>query len=380
MWQQKHSPPSLDAFLGKASAEEARKWDGRPLIIHGGTGTGKTTLARLIAADRGYDVVEVSDENIGSAENMANTGSIFGNPRMLLIENVDAIKDIKAVAAIVDDSKNPIILTTSDYSSKRLSTIKKKCAELQLRRALPASIAKHLQTIAEAEGVSVEKAVLEQIAKGCGGDIRAALNDLETLSTGRKNVREADTVGVKPERDRQSDIYKALSTIFGGRDFAKVVESTWDLDEELRDVIWWVEENTPRLYQDRQAIHDAYGNLSRADIFMGRIMRRQHWGFLKYANTLITAGVNSSRPAKVNFAQYMFPGYFSAMGRSKGDRKIEASISAKMGPKVHASARLIRGEYIPLYRHLLKNNKADIEGLRGEYKLEDEEIEYLTGA
>ena len=280
MWNVRHRPQALDTFLGKASVEEAGKWDGRPLIIHGGTGTGKTTLARLMTAERGYDVVEVTDENIGSAEDMANTGSIFGNKRMLLIENVDSIKDIKGVAAIVEGSKNPMILTTADYSSKRLATVKKKCAELQLRRPLPASIAKYLQGIAEAEGVTVEKAVLEQIAKGCGGDMRAALNDLETLAKGRKNVREADTLGVKPERDRQSDIYKALSTIFGGREFSKVVESTWDLDEELRDVIWWVEENTPRLYQDRQAINDAYANLSKADIYMGRIMRRQHWGFL----------------------------------------------------------------------------------------------------
>ena len=379
MWHVKHAPTSLDAFLGKASVEEAGKWDGRPLIIHGGTGTGKTTLARLMAAERGYDVVEVTDENIGSAENMANTGSIFGNRRMLLIENVDDIKDIKAVAAIVEGSKNPVILTTADYSSKRLATIKKRCADLQLRRPLPASIAKHLQSIADAEGVSVEKAVLDEIAKGCGGDIRAALNDLETLAKGRKNVREADTLGVKPERDRQSDIYKALSTIFGGRDFRKVVESTWDLDEELRDVIWWVEENTPRLYQDRQAICDAYGSLSKADIYMGRIMRRQHWGFLRYANTLITAGVNSSRPEKVNFAQYMFPGYFMAMGRSKGDRKLEASISAKMGPKVHASARLIRREYIPLYRLLLAKKKVATEDFRREYSLDDEETGYLEG-
>jgi len=50
-----------------------------------------------------------------------------------------------------------------------------------------------------------------------------------------------------------------------------------------------------------------------------------------------------------------------------------------MGPKVHASARIIRREFIPLYRHLLKIKKADIEGLRAEYYLEDEELEYLSG-
>ena len=89
--------------------------------------------------------------------------------------------------------------------------------------------------------------------------------------------------------------------------------------------------------------------------------------------------MNSSRPAKVNFAQYMFPGYFAAMGRSKGDRNMEAAISAKMGPKVHASARLIRREYIPLYRLLLARKRVSADDLRLEYSLDDEELEYLAG-
>jgi replication factor C large subunit len=380
MWSVKHKPQTLDGFLGKASIEEARKWDGRPLMIHGGTGTGKTLIAHLLASEKGFDVVDVTDENIGQAENMANTGSIFGNRRMLLIEDVDSIKDIKSVGALLDDAKNPVILTTEDYSNKRLATIKKKCAELQLRRQLPASISKYLNAIAEKEGVEVEKSVLEQISKGCGGDIRAALNDLETLAKGRKAIQETDAIRLKPERDRQSDIYKALSIIFGGREFNKVVDSTWDLDEQLRDVIWWVEENTPRLYQDKKAVNDAFHNLSRADMFLGRILRRQYWGFLRYANALMTAGVNSSRPEKVNFAQCMFPGYFSAMGRSKGSRNLEASISSKMGPKVHASANIIRREYIPLYRLLLAKKKVTADDLVGEYNFDDDEVEYLEVA
>jgi replication factor C large subunit len=378
MWQLKHSPASLDLFLGKSAVEEARKWDGAAMIISGGSGTGKTILAHLLAAERGWELVEVSDGNLDRAQDIANTGSLFGGRKALLIEDVDAVKDIKGVASLLDAAKAPVLMTTSDYESKRLATVRRKSAKLQLRRPLPASIVKYLEAVCRAEGVLVDKAVLERIAKGCAGDMRAALNDLETLAKGRGSVTEAQAEGLLPERDRGTDIYKALSIIFGGRELKKVVESTWDLSEQPKDVIWWVEENLPRLYPDRESIREAFGNLARADVFLGRILRRQYWGFLRYANVLMTAGVNVSRPQKINFTQYMFPGYFMALGRSKGGRSQEESIASKMGPKLHASARLIRREYIPLYRTLLSRGKADADGLRELFNLSEEDLEYMS--
>jgi len=378
MWHVKHAPQSLDKFIGKTSSEEARKWDGKPVIIHGPVGTGKSTLARLIAAERGWDVVEVSDANVKTAHTIANTGSLFGGCKMLLIEDVDAIRDIKSVGELVGNSASPIIMTTSDYDSKRLTTLKKKCGSIQLRRPLPASIVKHLTQICMSEGVEVEKEVLEKVAKNCSGDLRAAINDIETLAKGRKRVTLADAEGLLPERDREVDIYRALSIIFGGRELAKVVDSTWDLNERPDEVIWWVEENAPKLYTDKKSIDGVYRNLSRADVFLGRIAHRQYWGFLRYANTLMTAGVNVNRPEKINFAQYSFPGYYAAMGRTKAARNMEQSIASRMKPDLHVSYRVFRREYVQLYRTLLRSNRVDAAELKEHYKLDDEEMEYLT--
>ncbi|MFH1055236.1 MAG: AAA family ATPase [Candidatus Altiarchaeota archaeon] len=378
MWFLSHQPLGLDGLIGKAAVEEARKWVGGPVIVYGGTGTGKSLFVRLLAAERGWDLVEVSGENIKEAERIANTGSLFGGRKAILIEDVDAIKDIKAVGELVEKTKSPVIMTTSDFDNKRLATLKKKSAKIQLRRPLPSSIAKHLKSICDAERVEVEKEVLELIAKNCSGDLRAAINDLETLCEGRSKVTLKDAEGFISERDRDSDIYKALSLIFGGRNFRDVVESTWDLDGRPENAMWWIEENTPRLYQDRESINGAYHNLARADVFLGRIMRRQYWGFQRYANVLMTAGVNSCRPEKIHFTQYMFPGYFAAMGRSKGARNSEKAIAEKMGPFLHASTRVVKRDYIPLYRLLLKKKKVTADELKDFYRLDDEDVEYLT--
>ncbi len=379
MWTLSHRPKSLDEYVGNAAKDEMRGWGGEPLIVHGATGVGKTLLVELTAQERGFEIYRVDGENIGQALDAANTKTLFGGEKMLLVEDADAIKDMKALGELIGESKSPVVLTTSDFASKRLASVKKKCKAIQLKRHLPQTIVKYLSEICEKEGVACEKSALEAIAKGCQGDIRAAILDLEVLASGKKSITAGDLSALSFERDRGSDIYKALSIIFGGRDFGKVVASTWDLGEQPKDVIWWVEENMPKLYQDRESLAGAFESLSRADIFLGRITNRQYWGFQRYANTLMTAGVNCHRPPKVNYAPYSFPGYFMALGRTKGDRNIEDSIAEKMGRHLHVSKRVAKMEYIPLTRTLMRKDNALVGEAKLHYGLTDDEAEYLVG-
>ncbi|MBU0762144.1 MAG: hypothetical protein KKD39_03900 [Candidatus Altiarchaeota archaeon] len=378
MWLQKYKSKKLDEYVGKAVVEEIRKWVGEPLIIYGATGVGKTLLAELIAQDREWDIYQVNDENIQQALTAANTKTLFGGEKLILVEDIEQLRDLKELGKLVDETKSPLILTTRDYSNKRLATVKKKCKSLQIKRPLPATLRKYLEAILDAEGIECERDVLEKIVKGAQGDIRAAILDLEALSIGRGKIKEDDVQSMSLTRDRTTDIYKALSQIFGGKDIQKVISSTWDLSEQPKDIIWWVEENTPRLYQDRESLANAFENISKSDRYIGRILNRQYWGFLRYANALMTAGVNCVRPERVNYIQYMFPSYFSALGRTKKDRNIEGSIAEKISPTIHVSKKVAIKEYIPLYSVLLKKKSIDVEELTQTYNLTDEEIQYLV--
>ena len=376
MWTEKHKPKRLEEFVGNAAVEFMKVWDGKPLMLHGGTGTGKSLLIELAAKERAWDIFHVDDDNMETALFTANTSTLFGNRKLLVVDNVDNIRDLKKIAELIKESRSPLILTTDDYGSKRLSTIKRSCQDLQLRRPMTATVAKYLAGIASKEGFEASKEVLEAIAKNSAGDFRGAINDLETVARGKKTVTEKD-LEVLAARDKSSDIYKALSIIFGGRDMKETIEATWDLDEQPKDVIWWVEENIPVLYKDKQAVSDAFHYISRADVFLGRIMNRQYWGFLRYANPLMTAGVNVSRPETVNFTRYQPPSYFMNLGRSKGIVNAQKSIAEKMKPVIHASTKVIRREYIPLLKLMLKKEKISAQELKEQLFLEDEELDYL---
>ncbi|MFH1125971.1 MAG: AAA family ATPase [Candidatus Altiarchaeota archaeon] len=380
MWIEKYRPSNLEGIIGNRTAVEAIRtfnWK-KPMLIHGGLGIGKTTLVNAIATEMNFEVVEVDNDNIEQASSIASTSSLYGGRKLVLIENVEDISDMKKVVGFLETTKCPTVLTTSDAKSKKLKTIKTMCFDVQLRRPQAATIANYLEVICKKEGIKSGKDVLMKIAENSRGDLRIALTDLETIAKGRQTVKEND-LDVLYSRDVEVDIYKTLSVIFGGEDISEVVESTWSLDEEPRNTIFWIEENVPTVIHEPGPLSKAFHFLSRADMFLGRIMRRQYWGFLRYANALMTAGVNTSKE-KTTYAMYKFPSYFASLGRSKGERNAAVKTAGKLKARIHSSNNTIIREDVPLLRLLLKKNKVDEETLKKEYTLSDEELAYIKGS
>ncbi|ODS42701.1 MAG: hypothetical protein MSIBF_05205 [Candidatus Altiarchaeales archaeon IMC4] len=374
MWTQKYRPRKLDEVLGNQKAVEMLRqyhWR-RPLILHGAQGTGKSSLVEALARETGWDIVEISDENIPSAKTICETASIFGGRKLILIDNADEIRDIKEVAEIVKSTKNPMVLTTTDLKSKRLATVKKSCEEVQVRRMTSASIEKFLALILKKEGVEPDMEVVKKIAENANGDLRAAVNDLETAAKGGRIAGDFEVSA----RDSSIDIYKAMNAIFS-KDARSALESMWDLNEQPRDVLLWIDENLPGVYGEKN-VGGAMHYLSRADIFLGRIQTRQYWGFLRYANPLMSAGVNVSKPERVAFAPYRFPSYFAKMGWTKRERSLKQGIGEKLSPELHVSAKVAASEYIPLFRNLIKAGKIEPEEIARQFKLDAEEVDYLA--
>lgn len=378
MWAEKYRPDKIEGLLGGKLLLESVKqygWE-KPLLISGGSGVGKTVLSHAIADELDFELVEVGDQNIGGIRGIVETGSVFGRKKLVLIEDVENISDIKKVTETLEYARNPMILTTSDIKSKRLATIKKKCETLQLRRPQAKTIAKYLKEICQKEGIEAGDDVLLTIAENSNGDVRSSVIDLETIAGGRKKITSCD-LEVLYSRDRRGDIFKALSKIFGGKDFREVVECTWDLDEQPGDVIWWIDENMPKIYQSVDSVNDAYYFLSRADVFLGRITNRQYWGFLRYANPLMTAGVNASKD-KVKYGMYQFPMFFAKLSRTKKEREMKKSIGKKLSGTLHVSVKKAYESYIPLFKVLIAKKRLNVGELKDFYGLDEEEVEYLA--
>jgi len=379
MWTDKYKPKAVEEFIGNQKLAKDFLASGlkKPTILYGAPGIGKSALAELAAKILCLEMVHITDENIANGKTIAESGSVFGNPKLIVIDNVDLLSDIKKVPDIIEAARNPILLITSDFDSKRLATVKKMCEKYQMKKPLPVSVLNHLDKICKAEGIDAEKPVLEKIVENAAGDIRAAVSDLEMLAYGRKKITLKDAE-ILEGRDRIGDIYKVLGTIFMKRNLQESVRSLYDLDEQPQNTLLWIDENVPCVYPGIEERAKAYSFLSRADVFFGRITSRQYWGFLRYFNVLMAGGVTVSRPEKINFARYQFPFYLIRMGQTKKERNLKKSIGLKMSPVLHCSSKIAANEYIPLYRNLIKEKKIASKDVSEKFRLEEEETDYLT--
>lgn len=379
MWINKHKPRKLEDIIGNTKVIEDLKkyrWK-KPVLLYGPTGIGKSLLVEILARELELDLVEINDRNISDGKNISQTKGLFGD-RLILIDNVDQISDIKEVGEILKGTRNPTILITSDFKSKRLSTIKKLCEKFQMKRPHVVSIVKLLERICKDDEIKADIEILKEIAENASGDVRAAINDLESLAKGKNKLSRKD-IELLEERDRTSDIYKALSTILMKKDVGEAIKSIYDLDEQPQNILLWIDENIPRVLRGKNELNQSYKYLSRADIFLGRITSRQYWGFLRYANSLMTAGVNVSKGDKVNFARYQFPFYIIRMSQTKKERNLKKSIGLKLSPEFHCSSKIIANEYLPLLRTLIKKEEIDAKELGKRFRLDEEEIAYLKG-
>lgn len=396
LWSEKYAPQNLNEIVGhNETCRKVAEWAGawqkgqkcRPLLLTGGVGAGKTSIATALAREFDFELLEMNASDVRNEKNIERIAGIAsvsrtfsGKQRLILLDEIDGLLGREdhggagAVARILDSAACPIILTANDAYDKKLAAIRQKCELLQLRALSHLSTAKLLRKIAEKEGIKISEDAVESIAKKSRGDVRAAINDFQQVSTGRAEVT-AENLSVLSGRDRKEGIFDVVRTIFKTHDFQASRETASNLDEEPDFLMKWIDENIPKEYKEPQDIFEAYERLSRADIFLGRIHRNQNYGFTRYASDLMSSGVSLAKSKKYSgFTRYQFPSAIRFFASTKSERGMMKSIGRKVGKVCHVSVSTAVRDYLPMLSQLVKKSAGDIESGFG---LAEEEMEYL---
>lgn len=383
MLTEKYRPKNLSQFVGNEEVKEKvkvwlLKWlkgvRQKPILIYGKPGVGKTSLAYALANEYKLDLIEVSSSEVRDKEHLRkkvwgamSASSLFSRGKLILIDDVDAIpsKDrggISYLAKLLSNAEAPVILTANDAWDKRLAPLRKEVILLEMKGISPSTIYKHLHYIAKKEGIKVSEEKLKEIARKSEGDLRSALNDLEALMIGY--------------RDRKSNIFDVLRLIFKAEEFKKASYARFIADVDIDTLKLWLSENIAEEYERKVEIANAFNVLSRADIFDGRVIKRQYWGFMRYSFLLATAGIALAKAKKYRkFTKYRFPSYLREMASTAQRRAIIKSICRKIGKRLHLSPKRVK-EDLELYSYLILNSK-DKEKAFLYFRLNEEERKFL---
>ena len=186
---------------GKILTEIVKKGEPVNLIFWGPPGTGKTTLARILAHEFKADFVEISAVTAGKKDieevvKRAKTNWNLKTRTVLFVDEIHRFNKAQQDAFLPHVESGLITLigaTTENPSFEVISPLLSRSRVVIVKPLSKSAIMKVLKRACKEEGVTVKSEALDYIAELSGGDARSALGDLELALSLTKDVTK-DTV------------------------------------------------------------------------------------------------------------------------------------------------------------------------------------------
>jgi DNA polymerase III delta prime subunit len=199
IWNEKYRPQTLDTYVGndtvKATFQQYIETNDVPhLLLYGDAGSGKTTLAKIVAntiAKDNYIYINASDEN--SVDTVRDkikqfASSIgFGGLKLIILDECDYMTPNAQAAlrnVIETFSKTTRFILTCNYVDKIIDPIQSRCQIFNIVPPSKKEVAQHLVKILNDEGVKYEKDNLATIINQSYPDIRRVINTTQRCVIG----------------------------------------------------------------------------------------------------------------------------------------------------------------------------------------------------
>ena len=295
MWSEKYRPADLEEMVGNEEARAKlllwlKKWKPgtKALLLVGPPGTGKTTTVHLSAKRTGLSLVELNASDSRTKERLSKklgeaiaSVSLFGGSTLIFLDEVDGLAGradygaIDFIKAAVKKSQNPVVMAAYDPDSDEVRKLGSATTRVEFRRPGAVEVSERLEKIARKEKLAMASEEIAKIAEAAHGDLRAAVNFLQS--------------GVPARKDEEMTAAEAVNAFFDAADEKSALRVLRAYPgqprEKVREIFTAVSRS--RVHEERKAA--ALDVLSRADVMLGRMIKGKDWRLLRYLDPMLAS-------------------------------------------------------------------------------------------
>lgn len=321
---------------------------------------GKSTSIYAVASDLGYSVLELNASDVRTRDRLReallptleNASLVEKEKFLVFLDEIDGISgrsDYAGMDFVLDFIENatmPVAMAANLEDTQKLKKIEQKSLVIRFNPVPFDVLTIYLKAISSREDLGIQDDVLERIAKNSRGDVRQAINALQTVSG--KHI-----AGGTTDRQFMSDT-AALDAVLKAESAAQAVVLLRQYDAQPYDKIRAIYDSVvsaKNLSLESKA--ESLKMIAEADLVLGKIQKRQSWRLLRYFDRYLAGAIvgkritrtDSSIPWNLRLAIW-------------NDGKVLKHMSDVLSDEYHAGKSDIAAFYLPFFAFYFKNRPA----------------------
>jgi DNA polymerase III gamma/tau subunit len=219
-------------------------------LIHGPTGCGKTTIARIIAKSLNCTDLDLIELNNADVRGIDTIREIIKNSQFLPMSNANRAWILDETHKLSSDAQNALlkvledtpqsvyfVLCTTD-PQKLLPTIRGRCMQLQVKPLGDAQLSGLIKRIAREEGEQLAPEVIEQVVMDSLGHPRNAIQILEKVLNIEPDRRLEVAKQTAEAQSKTIELCRALMKGAGWKEVRSIFNGLMDQEpEDIRRAI-----------------------------------------------------------------------------------------------------------------------------------------------
>ena len=239
LYVEKYRPQTIDECILPVEYKErfksmVKEGGIQHLLLAGGPGMGKTTVARALCNELNADVLFINASENGNIDvlrvdirNFASEKSLTGRPKIVILDEADYLSGRLTQPALrgfmEEFAKNCRFIFTANHLNRIIEPLRSRCNVIEFaftneeKKELNKQFLKRVAEILKTEGVKFDPHVLVELIKKYAPDFRRILNEIQgNIVDGELSSTILSTFG--------DNEYRVVAKLVANREFTKLRE------------------------------------------------------------------------------------------------------------------------------------------------------------